>query len=549
MINNMQGLEKVSGKIVDVVKRTITKGILTIDHGKIKSIEPSDEVEDQFIIPGLVDAHIHIESSMMLPAEFARYSVIHGTVACVCDPHEIANVCGIEGVDYMIANGNQSPMKFYFGAPSCVPSTRFETSGAELDASDVEKLLQRDDIYFLAEMMNFPGVIHKNKQVLLKLQAAHVAGKPIDGHAPDLTTEELIAYAAAGISTDHECMTLADAEAKIALGMKVQIREGSAAKNFDDLLSLLDKHAENIMFCSDDKHPDDLIKSGHINSLVKRAVAKGYDPIEVLRVCSLNPIKHYKLDVGLLQAGDAADFNIVNNLTDFKIKSTYIAGVKVSENGLPTYSRYKPTEVINQFNAEKITEDQLQVTPIGDTLNVILVDDGQLFTHSGWSVQKTENGNVISDIENDVLKIVVYNRYQPSEPAIGFIKNIGLKRGALASTVSHDSHNIVAVGTSDKEIASAINQIIDSKGGILACEGDRTCLLALPVGGTMSDEVGSVISKQYEEIDAMAKELGSGLKAPFMTLAFMSLLVIPKLKLSDQGLFNGSTFSFTNLMR
>ena len=541
-------LMKVSGNIVDVVLKTIAKGILTIENGRIKEIVYSDDVDDQYIIPGLVDAHIHIESSMMLPAEFARYSIVHGTVACVCDPHEIANVCGVEGVDYMIENGKQSPMKFYFGAPSCVPSTKFETSGAVLDAETVEKLLQRDDIYFLAEMMNFPGVIRKNKQVHLKLEAAHAAGKPVDGHAPDLSAEELAAYIAGGISTDHECMTIADAESKIALGMKVQIREGSAAKNFDDLLSLLDKHAENIMFCSDDKHPDDLIKNGHINSLVKRAVAKGYEPVEVLRVCSLNPVHHYKLDVGLLQIGDPADFNVVNNLKDFDIKSTYIQGEKVSENGILTFPRYIPTKLINQFNAEKITVDQLMVTPVGDNLNVIIVDDGQLFTHVGRMDQKIENGNVVSDIENDILKLVVYNRYQPSSPAIGFIKNIGLKSGALASTVSHDSHNIVAVGTSDSELVSAINQIIESKGGILACERERTCLLSLPVGGTMSDNVGSVISKQYEEIDAMAKELGSKLKAPFMTLAFMSLLVIPRLKLSDKGLFNGSTFSFTSLM-
>jgi adenine deaminase len=521
---------------------------VTFENGIITTIHPSDDVDNQYIIPGLVDAHIHIESSMMLPAEFARYSIVHGTVACVCDPHEIANVCGIAGVNYMIENGKNSPMKFYFGAPSCVPSTKFETSGAELDAGEVEKLLQREDIYFLAEMMNFPGVIHKNKQVHLKLQAAHTAGKPIDGHAPDLSTEDLIAYIAGGISTDHECMTVKDAEAKIALGMKVQIREGSAAKNFDDLLSLLDHHAENIMFCSDDKHPDDLIKNGHINSLVRRAVAKGYDPVEVLRVCTLNPVSHYRLDVGLLQTGDSADFNIVTDLVNFEIKSTYIRGEKVSENGKLTYPRYIPTELINQFNAEKITEDQLRVIPTGDSLNVILVDDGQLFTHSGKMEQKIENGNVISDIENDVLKIVVYNRYQPSVPAIGFIKNIGLKKGALASTVSHDSHNIVSGGTSDKEIASAINQIIESKGGILACVNERTCLLPLPVGGTMSDVEGSIISKQYEEIDAMAKELGSKLKAPFMTLAFMSLLVIPKLKLSDKGLFNGQSFSFVELM-
>jgi adenine deaminase len=541
-------LKTISGNIVDVISRTITKGKVFFENGKIIAIEPTDDVENQFIIPGFVDAHIHIESSMMLPAEFARYSVVHGTVACVCDPHEMANVCGIPGVDYMIDNGKESPMKFYFGAPSCVPSTGFETSGAVLDADAVESLLMRDDIYFLAEMMNFPGVIHKNKQVYAKLDAAKRLGKPIDGHAPEISGDNLVAYAAGGITTDHECMTIAEAEAKIALGMTVQIREGSAAKNFDDLLPLLANYPDKIMFCSDDKHPDDLLKNGHIDTLARRAVAKGYDPIDVLRICSLTPIRHYKLDVGLLQLGDDADFVVVNNLTDFAVKSTFIRGEKVSENGSPTFPRYIPTELINQFNAEKITPEQLQVIPTGNILKVINVEDGQLFTHEIQCMPKIENNNVVSDVENDVLKLVVYNRYQPSKPAIGFIKNIGLKRGALASTVAHDSHNIVAVGTSDVEIASAINQIIDSKGGVLACDENRTCLLSLPVCGLISDAEGSVIAARYEEVDAMAKELGSTLHAPFMTVAFMSLLVIPELKLGDKGLFDGRTFKFVDLM-
>ena len=541
-------MKTISGNIVDVVARTITKGEILIENGKIIEIKTAEDVDNQYIIPGFVDAHIHIESSMMLPAEFARYSVVHGTVACVCDPHEIANVCGVEGVDYMIENGKQSPMKFYFGAPSCVPSTHFETSGAVLDADAVEELLLRDDIHFLAEMMNFPGVIHNNKQVLLKLQAAQRIGKPVDGHAPEVSGADLEAYAAAGITTDHECMTIAEAEAKIALGMKVQIREGSAAKNFDDLLPLLSKYPDKIMFCSDDKHPDDLLKNGHIDSLVRRAVAKGYDVMDVLRICSLTPIEHYKLDVGLLQKGDDADFVVVNNLKDFKVKSTYIRGEEVSGNGVPTFPRYVPAKLINQFNAKKITVEQLNVMPTGERLKVIKVDDGQLFTRTGLKVPKIVDDNVISDIENDILKLVVYNRYQTSEPAIGFIKNIGLKRGALASTVSHDSHNIVAVGTSDEEIVSAINQIIDSKGGILACDGNRVCLLPLPVAGVMSDDEGSVIAQRYEEIDAMAKELGSTLQAPFMTVAFMSLLVIPELKLGDRGLFDGRNFKFVELM-
>ena len=541
-------MKTITGNIVDVLSKTISKGTVYFENGKITAIVPTDKVENQYIIPGFVDGHIHIESSMMLPSEFARYSVIHGTVACVCDPHEMANVCGVEGIDYMIENGRNSPMKFYFGAPSCVPSTHFETSGAELDADTVDKLLQRDDIYFLAEMMNFPGVIHKNKQVHAKLDAAKRLGKPIDGHAPELSGDDLIAYTAGGITTDHECMTIAEAEAKIALGMTIQIREGSAAKNFDDLLSLLNNHPDKIMFCSDDKHPDDLLKNGHINALARRAVAAGYDPMDVLRICSLTPIRHYKLDVGLLQVGDEADFVLVNNLTDFEVKATYIKGEKVSENGKPNYPRFVPTSLINQFNATKITVEQLIVNHTGGEMKVIHVDDGQLFTHEVRHLPGHDNGNVVSDIENDILKLVVYNRYQPSEPAIAFIKNIGLKRGALASTVAHDSHNIVAVGTSDAEIVSAINQIIDSRGGILACEGNKSCLLSLPVGGLLSDIEGHLIAERYEEVDAMAKELGSTLRAPFMTVAFMSLLVIPELKLGDRGLFDGRNFKFVELM-
>jgi adenine deaminase len=541
-------MTRLSGFIADVVNRKIIRGIITIEDDKIISVEHSDIVDNQYIIPGFVDAHIHIESSMMVPSEFARFSVVHGTVACVCDPHEIANVCGVAGIDFMINNGLKSPMKYYFGAPSCVPATTFDSAGAVLDAKAVDQLLQRDDIHFLAEMMNYIGVIEGDEEVMKKIAPAHKYHKPIDGHAPELTGQGLEIYAASGISTDHECMTISEAEAKISLGMKVQIREGSAAKNFDDLLPLLDKYADKIMFCSDDKHPDDLIRNGHINTLARRAVAAGYDALEVLRVCSLNPIRHYNLKVGLLQPGDSADFVVVDNLTDFNIKSTYINGRKVAENGKVLFERQATKTLINNFEAEKISVSQLKVEPKGDQLKVIMVDDGQLFTHSILVTPKIENGNLISDIENDVLKLVVYNRYEPSNPAIGFIKNIGIKRGALASTVSHDSHNIIAVGTSDNEIVSAINQIIDSKGGILACDEDKTILLSLPVGGLMSNEEGQVIARRYEEVDKMVKEMGSQLKAPFMTVAFMSLLVIPKLKLTDKGLFDGRNYCFTDLM-
>lgn len=438
-------------------------------------------------------------------------------------------------------------MKFFFGAPSCVPSTSFEAAGAHLDANQVNELLQRDDIFFLAEMMNFPGVIHHNKQVWAKLDAARRLGKPIDGHAPELKGSDLEAYAAGGITTDHECMTIAEAEAKIALGMTVQIREGSAAKNFDDLLPLLAKYPDKIMFCSDDKHPDDLLKNGHINALAKRAVAAGFDPVDVLRICSYTPVKHYGLNVGLLQAGDDADFVVVSDLQSFDVQSTFIKGVRVSDGKAPLYERYVPEELINRFEALPIVVDDLAVKDNGGLLRVIDVEDGQLYTKEIRVTPKVEDGNLISDVENDILKMVVYNRYAPSQPAVGFIHGIGLKKGAMASTVAHDSHNIVAVGTSDTEICSAINKIIETEGGILAVCNGNVKALDLPVGGLLSDQTGSDIAQLYEEVDAYAKELGATLRAPFMTIAFMSLLVIPEIKLGDKGLFDGRSFQFISL--
>jgi len=540
-------MKTISGHIVDVVSNRIFDGILTFSHGRILSVEPDTDVTDQFLIPGLIDAHIHIESSMMIPSVFARQVLPHGTVACVCDPHEIANVCGIPGIDYMINDGKKSPLKFYFGAPSCVPATHVETSGAILTASDVKALLKRDDIFFLAEMMNFPGLLMGDEQVLLKLRYARDFHKPIDGHAPNLSGDELRTYVDEGISTDHECMTLAEAKEKLALGMMILIREGSAARNLDDLMPLLKDHADRVMFCSDDKHPDDLQKNGHLDNHLRRIVAKGYSALDALRCCSLNPIKHYNLNLGLLQEGDRADFVVVKDLKDFNVLQTWIGGTLVAENGSACYPTSEPSEPINQFNTLPITAEALQVAPTGKRMRVIVAEDGQLQTKVLLAEPLIENGSVVSDIENDVLKIVVYNRYHPAKPAIGFIKGIGLKRGAIASTVAHDSHNIVVVGVSDKEIAAAINHLIECKGGIVAVDGKKMELLPLPVGGLMSDSDGTTVAASYEKADAMAKKMGSPLGAPFMTLAFMSLLVIPELKLGDKGLFEILKFSFTEL--
>jgi adenine deaminase len=521
----------------------------------------ADIIDDQYLLPGLVDAHIHIESSMLTPSEFAHLALPHGTVACVCDPHEIANVCGIPGIDFMIESGNQSPLRFFFGAPSCVPATSFETSGATLDANDIKLLLNRnsiakkngtptsDELLFLGEMMNFPGVLARDEQVMLKLQAAIDAGKPIDGHAPGLSGDDLRAYVEAGISTDHECVTLNEALEKIALGMKIQIREGSAAKNFEALVPLLATHPDRVLFCSDDLHPNDLLNHGHMDVLVRRAINAGYDPMAVIRACTLNPSKHYKLSVGFLQVGDAADFIAVENLQQFKVKRTWIDGVLVAENGQTLTPRSTSLPRINAFQAKPIMAQDLRVEPTGTLMNVIVALNDQLYTPCEQVPPTIIDNNLVSNTDTDILKLVVYNRYQPSKPAIGFIKNFGLRRGALVSTVAHDCHNIVAVGTSDEMLATAINRIIETKGGILAMDENESCLLPLPIAGILSDDEGSTVAGLYEQADALAKRMGSTLHAPFMTLAFMSLAVIPELKLTDKGLFEINKLSYTNLQR
>lgn len=535
----------VSGNIVDVTNLRVFKGTVHITDGKIKSIEAGPVPEEHYILPGLIDAHVHIESSMLLPSEFARLAVVHGTVATVSDPHEIANVLGIEGVNFMIANGKKSPFKFFFGAPSCVPATPFETSGASLDVADTEALLAQTDIWYLSEMMNFPGVIARDPLVMAKLAAAHKAGKPVDGHAPGVTGENARLYAQAGISTDHECFTIEEARDKIKWGMKVLIREGSAAKNFDALLPLMDGYAADIMFCSDDKHPDDLVK-GHINLLVKRAIAKGYDPLQIIRACTLNPVKHYNIPAGLLRPGDDADFIMTDNLTDFNIKATYIRGLKVAENGRTLIDGVAETSP-NRFLARPVTETDLRVEACAGNIKVQKALEGQLITEAVYLKPLLEDGCVQSDTGRDILKMMVMNRYAPSAPAVDFVNGFGLKRGAIASTVAHDSHNIIAVGTCDKDMLTAVNMLVTAKGGIAFVDGDKTSLLPLPVAGLMSGSDGYEVAHAYEKINELAKSLGSTLAAPYMTLSFMALLVIPALKLSDKGIFDGNTFQFTTL--
>ena len=536
---------QIQGQIVDIQNRRIYSGEITIENGKISSIIEKNHDVQQYIMPGFIDSHIHIESSMLVPSEFAKIAVLHGTVATISDPHEIANVLGSAGVYYMIENSKKVPLKFHFGAPSCVPATSFETAGAIIDSEGIKELMASPDIYYLAEMMNYPGVLFDDAEVLKKIEWAKHFNKPVDGHAPGLRGDAVKKYISAGISTDHECFTFEEAQEKLALGMKILIREGSAAKNFEALIDLLPENYENMMFCSDDKHPDDLIL-GHINLLCARAVAKGIDVFKVLQVACVNPVQHYKMDVGLLKENDAADFIVVEDLVDFKVIQTVINGELVAQNG-ESFVPHISFETPNNFNITAKEIKDFEVSGSASKIRVIEALEGQLITNELHLASLIIDGKIVSDTQNDILKMAVVNRYENTKPAIAFIKNFGLKKGAIASSVAHDCHNIVVVGTSDTEICNAVNCIIENKGGVCAVNGAETKMLALPVAGIMSDKNGWETGKLYQEIDAMAKELGSDLKAPFMTLSFMALLVIPDLKLSDKGLFSGNSFSFVDL--
>ena len=542
----------VKGNIVHIRDKKIFYGEVAVTNGKITAINQLDtslKIDEGYILPGFIDSHVHIESSMLVPSEFARLAVVHGTVATISDPHEIANVCGIPGVQFMIDNGKTVPFKFHFGAPSCVPATLFETSGSSLDADEVDTLLQSPDIFYLSEMMNFPGVLFNDEEVMKKIAASKKYCKPVDGHAPGLKGEAAKKYIAAGISTDHECFTSEEAFNKLEYGMKILIREGSAAKNFDALINLLHDNADKMMFCCDDKHPDSLV-DGHINTLCARAVAKGIDIFKVLQAACINPVQHYKMNVGLLSPGDDADFIIVKDLISFSVTKTYINGQLVAENGLSKIST-SPCSIINNFNCDKKNVSDFAIEHDGEKLiTVIEALDGQLITNKIMEIATIQDGKIISDTANDILKIVVVNRYHTAPIAKAFVKNFGIKQGAIASTVAHDSHNIIAVGADDESICKAINLVIDAMGGVSAVNSasfnkNESLVLPLPIAGLMSNENGYKVATAYTAIDKMVKEqLGATLNAPFMTLSFMALLVIPHIKLSDKGLFDGDAFKF-----
>jgi adenine deaminase len=545
-------MQKLEANIVNIFDNTIFFGEITILEGRIFHINKNGEAkpEEPYIMPGFVDAHVHIESSMLTPSQFAKIAVIHGTIATVSDPHEIANVLGISGVKYMIENGKKTPFKFCFGAPSCVPATEFETAGAAISVNEIAELMRDSDIGYLAEMMNFPGVINEDQDIIDKINLAIANNKPVDGHAPGLKGKDAKKYFEKGITTDHECFSLAEAKEKLKLKVKILIREGSAAKNFDELISLANDNSAMMMFCSDDKHPDDLVE-GHINVLVKRATEAGIDVFKVLRMASLNPVKHYGLKMGLLREGEPADFIIVNDLKNFNILATYINGEKVAEKGKSFIENIKPS-IVNTFLAKPITVTTLKMkfAPEAKLLNVIKVNDGQLITDKiQFDLTKVGENLDESLLAADILKLVVYNRYQDTPAAMAYITGFGLTNGALASSVAHDSHNIICVGTHDEAIVDAINLVIREKGGISAVAEENMGVLPLPIAGLMSNKDGYEVAKDYTQIDNFAKEMiGCKLKSPFMSLSFMALLVIPSLKLSDKGLFDGNKFELTGIL-
>jgi adenine deaminase len=533
-------MPNIKANLVDVIQRKIYAAEVIFEDGIIQSILPINETVTGYLLPGFVDAHVHIESSLLVPSEFARMAVMHGTVATVSDPHEIANVLGVQGIEYMIANGKQTPFKFFFGAPSCVPATIFETAGDEVTVADIEKLLQRDEVLYLAEMMNYPGVVFDDELVHQKIKAAHKANKPVDGHAPGLRGEQLRKYFAAGISTDHECFTLDEAVEKLALGMHVLIREGSAARNFDALIPAMKTHPNQIMFCSDDKHPDSLL-IGHINKLCSRAIALGYDLFDVLQAACFNPVNHYKLPVGLIQPNAAADFIFVDDLVHFNVKQTFINGKLVFDEGKVLIDSVR-VEAVNKFNISPLKVEDFAYSP-KELEYVIVCDDGQLVTK-----KMICNKSDINPL-NDVLKIAVVNRYAKAKVATAYIKNIGLKQGAIASSVAHDSHNIIVVGVDDESICKAVNLLVENTGGLSAVSSSESYVLPLPVAGLMSNGDAWEVADRYTQIDHFSKQvLGSTLNAPFMSLSFMALLVIPDIKLSDKGLFDGSSFTFLKLV-
>ena len=568
---------KFTAYILDVLTSSVYPARITVEEGIFKQIVPimvdgETKVDvEGLMLPGFIDSHIHIESSMLTPAQFAKVAVMHGTTSVVCDPHEIANVSGIDGIEFMIENASTVPFNFYFSAPSCVPATSFETSGAVLNSDEIEYLLQKDEVVALGEMMNFPGVIHGDKEVLKKLELARKYKKPIDGHAPLVSGEDLDKYLEQYIVTDHECSNFQEAIEKKQKGMKIMVRDGSSAKNMEALFDfterinylknqesfgiipseVLERRIHSPIFdfiVSDDKNSRDLI-NGHLNLSVKKAVELGIDIIKAIEMVTINPASHYNLDAGAIVTGARADFIIIDNIIDFNILKTYVAGECVYD-GENVLFDAPDVETENRIDAPKKTAQDFDILFDGDEceVNVIECFNGELLTKKATAKLYVDNGKVMPSIYDDVLKISVVERYGHNNVANAFIKGFGLKKGAIASSIAHDSHNIIVIGYNSEDMAEAVNTVIENKGGIAVVSEDFSDSLPLPIAGLMSNEDAFVVAKKLRQLQKMAYALGCKMDSPFMTMAFMALLVIPSIKISDKGLFDGDNFEFMDVI-
>ncbi len=551
------GVSMLKGNLVNVFTEEIYPAEVEIKNGIIKCVREVKGDFKNYILPGFIDAHIHIESSMLTPSRFAEAVIPHGTTAVVADPHEIANVMGINGIEYMINDSKSVPLRFFYTAPSCVPATPFETSGAVIGPDEIQELLQMDDMVALGEMMNFPGVIGNDRLVLEKIEIAHKLKKPVDGHAPLLSGDDLCKYVGAGISTDHECSQMEEALEKKRLGMKIMIREGSSAKNLEELYSM-----GGDFLVSDDKHPEDLLK-GHLNLTLKKAVQLGMDPIEAIQMVTFNPSSHYNLNIGSISPGKAADLVIVDDLENFNISKVIINGQIVAQDGKALF-KVHPLPIENTFNLTDKKSTDFDV-PTNFEINsesnsssrstektrvrVIEVIEGQLLTEESEANLKISDGIISPNIENDVLKISVVGRYGQNNVSNGFINGFRLKKGAIASSIAHDSHNIIVVGTNSHDMAKAVNNLKKNKGGLVAVYDGNIYSLKLPVAGLMSTKGAKDVSAQLKDLHDLVNDMGCQLASPFMTMSFMALLVIPKLKISDKGLFDVESFQFVNVIK
>ncbi len=536
----------IKGNILNIYTDEIYPGEIEIEKGVIQSIREVSSFFNEIIVPGFIDSHIHIESSKLTPSRFAEIALKHGTTSVVADPHEIANVMGLEGIEYMLNDARNSPLKFNFAAPSCVPTTEYETAGATIDSNVIDDLLRKDEFVSLGEVMDYNGVIEGKEDLIAKIESAKKHKKPIDGHAPLVTGEDLQKYVKYGIDTDHECTSKREAAEKRRMGVKIMIREGSESHMLEELL-----HSDADFIVSDDICAEDLI-DGHIDKLLRKAVSLGMDAFEALKLVTINPAKHYNLNVGSITPGKQADLVFIDNLEDFNVKRVIVDGNTIYKKQKLLY-RANPMPVKTTLKITPKTAEDFDVKAQDEnhksaTVNVINVEDNTIISSHDTAKLSIDRNTVIPSVFEDILKISVIERYGGNTIANGFVHGFNIKNGAIASSVSHDSHNIIAVGTNSQYIAEATNKIIENKGGLVAMSNKEMIDLPLPIAGLMSDKSANVVSKVSSSLNELVSSMGCTLSSPYTTLSFLALPVVPSIKITNKGLFDVDANKFIDVI-